>query len=383
MAARPIKISINTTFDGSGASQAQAALAALQKAAQQAARAPAGAGPTQGYQQQTKAAQQAAMAAQKLATEQGRTATTAQQAATAAQKLATETQRTATAQNNAQKSALQLAAAQEKAALASQRTASGMQPLPRTIAGLSHEAANFAKVAAGAFVVNGLATFAKDAIDSANGLETVKASLRAVAGDTASYEKILAVAAENQRLFGGSMQESIEDMTAFAVSSRTAGVDMESLVDVAKRLALFDPGQGLKGANVALRELLSGNEKSLAMRFELPASALRTLGDETLTATEKLAGLDAFLNDVGLTSEVLATRGETTAQSWRDLGNAASNLKDSLGGLLAEGLKPVAEAGAGVLNWANQGISALQNFGGQLAATKGNALEGAASYAEY
>lgn len=387
--ARPIRISIQTAFDGSGAQQAQAALAQLQKAAAAAGRTPASNAP-QTYAQQARAAQQAAQAAQKLATETQRTATAQNQAATQAQRLATEQQRTAAAtanaaaaQTRAEQAALRLAAAQQRAAASGQQATSSMQALPRTLDGLTGSAAKFAGAMSGLFAVDQIVQFGRAAIDSANGLETVQASLRAVAGDAATYQKAMAAAAENQRLFGGSMQQNVEDISSFIVSSRLAGVELEQLLDISKRLSMLDPGQGAGGAAIALRELLSGNTRSLAARFELPASAIKAMGDESLSSTQKLEALSEYLNSVGLSTESLNARTETTAQSWRDLSNAMSNAKDAIGGFLAAALEPMAQFGATLAKAVADGMTVMATYDERLQETGNNILASSTSYDEY
>lgn len=102
-----------------------------------------------------------------------------------------------------------------------------------------------------------------------------------------------------------------------------------------------------------------------------------------LTATEKLAGLDEFLNGVGLTSEVVAARANTNAQSWRDLGVAASNAKDALGGLLAGVLAPVADSLADVTAGLAQGLNFISAYQERMAEVGANILASSESYDEY
>jgi hypothetical protein len=225
--------------------------------------------------------------------------------------------------------------------------------------------------------------FGVESINAANRLEDMQTSLRAIAGDTETYNKVIAAAQANQKLFGGSLAENVEDMTSFVISSRTAGVEMETLIDISKRLAAFDPGQGLKGANIALRELLSGNTRSLQGRFELPAAALRAMGDESLSATEKLAKLDEFLNGVGLTTEALNGRLANTSQNYRDLGIAVDELKTSIGSILAEALAPTAEGAATLATGFADLFERMAGGVDLIQAMNQAALEGATSFEDY
>jgi hypothetical protein len=225
--------------------------------------------------------------------------------------------------------------------------------------------------------------FGVESVNAANRLEDMQTSLRAIAGDAETYGRVMAAAQANQRLFGGTLADNVEDMTSFVISSRTAGVEMETLIDISKRLASFDPGQGLKGANIALRELLSGNTRSLQGRFELPAAALKVMGDESLSATEKLAVLDEFLNSVGLTTEALNGRLANTSQSYRDLGIAVDELKNSIGSILAEALAPTAEGAATLAAGFSDLFERIAGGADIIQAMNQAALESATSFEDY
>lgn len=258
-----------------------------------------------------------------------------------------------------------------------------LQVLPRTINGLSGAAASFGRTIAGAFAVEQVVRFGQAAIESANRLEDAKTSLRAIAGDQATYNQTLAVAAQNQRLFGGSLASNVEDMSSFVVSSRLAGVELGTLLDLSQRLATLDPGQGAQGAAIALRELLSGNARSLSARFELPKAALDAMSDSTLSATQKLEALGAFLDSVGITSDAVSGKLENNSQSFRDLAAAGDALQTALGTALANVLAPYAEKLSAIMNIAAQGVNQVTSFNDQLAAAKGAALEGASGYEDY
>lgn len=228
-----------------------------------------------------------------------------------------------------------------------------------------------------------LVQFGREAIGAANRLEDAQTSLRAIAGSADLYSKTMAVAAQNQRLFGGSLAENVEEMGSFVVSSRLAGVELDQLLDISQRLATLDPAQGARGAAIALRELLSGNTRSLAARFELPQTAIKAMGDESLSASEKLAHLGAFLDDVGISTETVRGRLDNTSQSYRDLSAAIDAATTSIGTLLAQGLAPAADEAAKfaqAIALAAQTINAGQ---GPLDALSGAVIANAASYEEY
>lgn len=264
----------------------------------------------------------AAIAQQKLALASNQAARAAQALATEQNKTAREAANTASAQDRAAKSALALAAAQTRAANASK---GGTGPaLPRTFAGFTPEGFN---QAAGAF---GLATLGPQVIGQTIqfGIESGKAalqlretknSLRAVAGDMATYNQTLAAAKQQQVLFGGTLQENIEGLSGLTITARSSGASLQSLIGLSQRLAVLDPAQGAAGARIALNEALSGDPTSLAKRYEIPRAALVKLRDTTLPVEERLKVIDSFLNKVGITAESVAGRIDQDALAFRNL----------------------------------------------------------------
>jgi hypothetical protein len=228
-----------------------------------------------------------------------------------------------------------------------------------------------------------LIQFGKAAIESANQLEDAQTSLKAISGDTATYQKALDTASRNQRLFGGSLADNVSEMGSFVVSSRLAGVELEQLLDISQRLATLDPAQGAAGAGVALRELLSGNERSLTARFELPAAAIKALGDEGLTSTQKLDALGDFLDEVGISSDAVAGKLANTSQSYRDLAVAVETATVGIGKFLAQGLAPTADEVTLLARAVGLLADGAARGQGPVDALSNSVLSSAGTYAEY
>jgi hypothetical protein len=316
------------------------------------------------------AATKAALAQQKLQLAQQRTAQTANQAAVAAQRLATEENKTAreaantaAAQDRAAKSALSLAAAQQKAA--QQAQGGGLGPaLPRTFAGFTPGGLN---QAAGAF---GLATIGPQVIGqtiqlgiesgkAALALRETKNSLRAVAGDLTTYNTTLAAAKDQQRLFGGTLQENIEGLSGLTITARSSGASLQALIGLSQRLAVLDPAQGAQGARIALNEALSGDPTSLAKRYEIPRAALAKLRDTALPVEERLAVIDSFLSKVGITAESVAGRVDQDALAFRKLNAELETTKLNAGDRLATAFTGAATGLTRVLGLINQNPQAI------------------------
>lgn len=181
-----------------------------------------------------------------------------------------------------------------------------------------------------------------DAGRAALALDHTQRVTRAVAGDTATYNAIVAEARTQQRLFGGTLQENIEGLSGLAVTSRNTGASLAQLVDLQKRLTILNPAQGAQGGLIALNEALAGNISSLSRRFNIPRAELQKLSDTSVPVAERLKVIDEFLNKVGITSAAVGQSVSESAQSFNTFNANLDNLKTSLGSEL------VAEIGPGV-----------------------------------
>lgn len=142
---------------------------------------------------------------------------------------------------------------------------------------------------------------------------------------TQKYGQAMQVAVENQRLFGGSLAESIDGMFKLQQMSQASGVSIHELNKAVQLLSMRDPVQGIEGATIAIQELLSGDPLSLRRRFELPASEINKLANMSGNATLQLEGLTKVLEQQGITADVLNERLNTTAQTYRNFESAIDN----------------------------------------------------------
>jgi hypothetical protein len=200
-----------------------------------------------------------------------------------------------------------------------------------------------------AFGAQQVVQFGIDAGRAALSLREQQNTLRALAGTTEQYNSILATARQQQVLFGGTLQENIAGMQGLVITSRSTGASLEALIGLSQRLAVLDPAQGAEGARIALSEVLSGDPRSLARRYEIPLSALERIKDESIPVAERLQVLDQYLNKIGITGESVAGRIDPAAESFRKLGAAADTAKTTVGGFLADAFAPAAEIGTNLL----------------------------------
>lgn len=129
---------------------------------------------------------------------------------------------------------------------------------------------NFAKALQGMvgiyFAVSGATQAFTDSIKAGMELEKIDATFRALSGSQQAYEKNLAQAKEQQKLFGGSLKETMDDMSGLIVLSKNTGISLKDLTNTVRAMATVDWAQGPKGATIALKELFSGEISSLARR---------------------------------------------------------------------------------------------------------------------
>jgi len=331
----------------------------------------------------------------RLARSQGDTARAAALEAQAQQRLSSELQaqsgvttqsialerQLTTVQQQAARGAQQ-AAEQQRAAMDAQRAS--LQRPPTTASapsggggiGVLGQAAGLVGIGLGAAQ---LVSFSKDALNAANSLERTEATVRALSGSQARYNEVLEVAKTGQQAYGGSLEENLRGLGTLVNLSNRAGVSLGTLDNISRRLAIVDPVQGIEGANIALKEFLSGNNAeaalSLARRFELPRAALAALAQEGTTAQQRLDGLNKLLNEQGITTQVLTDRTKTQAATYDRLGAAALNARDAVGALIAAQGAPAASQATGALTGVTQLITAYNEL-----ATKNqdafNALQG-------
>lgn len=283
------------------------------------------------YKQLSAEEQKAEQAAIRYAAAVQRANSASNAAAASEQRLAAATANATAAQNRAEISAIRLANAKDKAA------GSGSS-LTSTLKGLTSAAGALGV----AFGVQQIVQFGISAAQSALSLRETQNGLRAVAGSAEDYQRTLAIARQQQVLFGGTLEENIAGLTGLTITARQSGADLSKLVDLSQRLGKLDPSQGTAGARIALSEALSGDPTSLAKRYEIPRAALKALRDETTSTADKLAIIDNYLNKVGITSEAVSGSVDQTAVTYRQAGAAFDDVKNAVGGFLASALEPAA-----------------------------------------
>lgn len=167
-------------------------------------------------------------------------------------------------------------------------------------------------------------------------------TLKALTGGTEDYAHVLEVARRQQVLFGGSLRDNLEGLQGLVITARSSGAELETLINLSERLNILDPAQGTQGARIALSEALSGDPRSLALRYEIPRDALAKLTDESLNTSDRLKVLDDYLNKIGLSAGVVGERVDQDAQAFRQLAADLEGVQTDTGDKLATSLSNAA-----------------------------------------
>ena len=171
--------------------------------------------------------------------------------------------------------------------------------------------------------------------------ERIMTTARALSLSPETYTKALAAATQQQSRFGGTLARNLEDMTSFIPISNTYGVDVGKSVQVARKLAAFDPAQGMQGASIALKEFLSGNVSSLSRRFEINRSDLSKIN--TGDANEMLDSLDILLAKMGVTDKLIDDQANSLATKYDRMTGRLETMQVSFSAFAVSAMTPLLE----------------------------------------
>jgi hypothetical protein len=137
---------------------------------------------------------------------------------------------------------------------------------------------------------------------------------RALSLNPETYKNALSAASQQQQMFGGSLSRNMQGVTNFIPIANAYGVDINKTVGVARKLAAFDPQQGMEGAGLAIKEFLSGNVSSLSRRFEINRSALSKIN--TGDANQMIDSLSELLSSMGVTDRLIDEQANSLATKY-------------------------------------------------------------------
>lgn len=114
---------------------------------------------------------------------------------------------------------------------------------------------------------------------------------------------------------------------------------LEKMWNLTERLLAVDPKQGVEGAVMAMKELMSGDTQSMVERFEMPRKALNDI--KNLPLDQQLAALDKLYNKMGMTNKLVTAMGSTSLGYITQIKEALSMKFRAVGFEALKSLKPV------------------------------------------
>ncbi|RDZ07195.1 hypothetical protein C3744_27720 [Priestia megaterium] len=114
---------------------------------------------------------------------------------------------------------------------------------------------------------------------------------------------------------------------------------LEKMWNLTERLVAVDPKQGVEGAVLAMKELMSGDSQSMVERFEMPRKALNDI--KNLPLNEQLAALDKLYNKMGMTNKLVTSMGSTSLGYINQIKEALAGKFRAVGFEALKSLKPI------------------------------------------
>ena len=114
---------------------------------------------------------------------------------------------------------------------------------------------------------------------------------------------------------------------------------LEKMWNLTERLLAVDPKQGVEGAVMAMKELMSGDTQSMVERFEMPRKALNDI--KNLPLDQQLTALDKLYNKMGMTNKLVTAMGSTSLGYITQIKEALSMKFRAVGFEALKSLKPI------------------------------------------
>ncbi len=179
--------------------------------------------------------------------------------------------------------------------------------------------------------IEGIVQFTTESVVLNAETERLNSILLSAAKSSTDYGTAIILASENQKSFGGSIQQNLSAIQQALFITNRYGVALKDLNTTAQLLALSNPFEGIEGAQFSLSELLAGDTTSIVERFNLPRKAVNELKASNLSAAETLIAVNKLLAEQGITLETLDAATSGSARAINELTAAWEEYKISVG----------------------------------------------------
>lgn len=211
-------------------------------------------------------------------------------------------------------------------------------------------------------------------------LDQNRRSLNTLIGDQQRGNQVFETAIRFGETYGFTQREMGTSAQAAALLMKDSTTAAEKQFEVLARLASLNADEGISGATFATKELASGDIESIVERFNLGRAAANRMKAEVASGKDVFQVLDAELNRMNVTVDVLKNRMEGAAGSMYRAQQANENLTLSLGRLAeSKGALDLVNALASGLN----NVARSLDYGGQLQQFNAQVVEGADGFADY
>lgn len=239
------------------------------------------------------------------------------------------------------------------------RTNQGLAVLPRTLAGLSHEAASMASGMLGLgtalSVTTALANSFVEAFKFQANLDATTASIKAQLEGFRDANATYAEAIEFGRRFNITQEETNKILLSSVGSLRTSTASVAELETALIRLQSKDVSKPISEAARALAELESGDVTSIKELFRVSAKDALAMRDAIVAGGDSVQVLTAYLDRTQTGMQALALQTQGAAGALRELAIAQENVTKAQGEIATsqagvEGVKLYAQAWQGLAN---------------------------------
>jgi hypothetical protein len=207
----------------------------------------------------------------------------------------------------------------------------GAAVLPRTIAGLSHEAASFAVQSLTMGGAVGVATAAINSFVEAfkfkAELDATTKSIEAQMTGVRNVPAVFASAQSYAERYKITQQDLTGALQAAIPIMRNSRASTEEILSTLQRLTILNPAENIQGAAFALKELQAGQTTSIADRFNISLSAAGKLKAEIQGGGDAVKVLGKYLDSVNASTTALDAQMSGPTGKMKDLTRQEEALK--------------------------------------------------------
>lgn len=189
--------------------------------------------------------------------------------------------------------------------------------------------------AAVTLAIGGIATAARateQAIRFKATLDEDRAAIGLLVSATRDQAQVLREADAFGRRYAFTQREITTALSESVTVLKASKAPTEDVLATLSRLARLNPAEGIQGAAFALGELVSGDIVSLNERFRVSRDSAREMRDAIKEGQDPVVVLSKYLDQAGVSMEVLEQRTKGTAGQMRDAAVQAERFQLALAG---------------------------------------------------